>query len=412
VSSGGKVKEYNIIFKSSGADEYRPLKCDEFGVCTFSDGLLALKDQFNLKGGCQDDPNGVLTCVSKDFAGVTERCFVPSKLGQSCSMSARLEHFAPCDVSELGFGEAETTTDPPGGPGTVAAGPVSSPTTSPPSSPPVSGASPESGQPDSGETSNLVINGWWTDCNLPTEAEPDSCRGGSLVAPANGAILINFDSCYANPNFDPRGVSFYTVDGNGGAVIGFHLLFASDAAYSLLAPTDCNGGVCYCSLPRTLRDLRQEILDQGSCGGSIFDGVKCVSERIVSSREACYVPVLEDVSTPSGNKLYCAMAADIDFQVAGAASPSQDPGSSGLPEWAIALISLVILLIFFVLAVGFVRYRRTCEFFSTDDEEEEVWVTPRPHDYKFTRRALNTDDTGDGVWKQSNIHDLKFQMTL
>ncbi|KAI2495706.1 hypothetical protein MHU86_18795 [Fragilaria crotonensis] len=406
LSSGGKVKEYDIIFKSSGADEFRPLNCDEFGVCAFSDGLLALKDQFDLKGGCQDDPDGVYTCVSKDFAGVTERCFVPSKLGQSCSMAARLEHFGPCDKSELGFGEAETITDPPGGPGTVAAGPVSSPTTSPPTSP-----SAEGGNAASSETSNLVINGWWTDCTQPTEAEPDSCRGGNLVAPADGAILINFDSCYANPNFDPRGVSFYSVDGSSGDVIGFHLLFASDAAYSLLAPTDCNGGVCYCSLPTTLRDLRLEILDQGSCGGSIIDGVKCVSEKIISRNEACYVPIVEDVSTPSGNKLYCAMAADVNFQVAGATFPTQDSDSSGLPAWAIVLITLVVLFFLFVLTIGFVRYRRTGEFFSPNDEEEEVWVTPRPHDYKFTRRALNTEEAGDGVWKQSNIHDLKFQMT-
>jgi hypothetical protein len=58
------------------------------------------------------------------------------------------------------------------------------------------------------------------------------------------------------------------------------------------------------------------------------------------------------------------------------------------------------------------QYRRTGEFFSPDDLEEEEWVRAGSHNSKFTRRALNTDDTADGVWKRSNIHDLKFQMTL
>ena len=420
LSSGGKVKEYDIIFKSSGSDKYRPLTCDEFGVCAFSDGLLALKDQFDVKEGCQDDPDGVFTCVSKDFAGVTERCFVPSKLGQSCSMAARLEHFGPCDKSELGFGEAKTITDPPGGPGTVATGPVSSSTTSPPSSPPAGG-----GTSKSGETSNLVINGWWTDCSEPTEPNGDPCSGGNLVEPEGGSILIDFDSCYSNPNLSRRGVSFYTVEKRSGEVVGFHILLTSDTAYSQFAPTNCNVGICDCAVPTNLSDLRQQLLDKGGCSGvDLGDGIKCVKKHIPSNGQSCFVPILEDFSTSSQKNTYCAMAADVQFLMTEedtgdlpgeAEEPKQPPGSSSASSASQSSAVGVVFGVLIVIAVfggiwfAAVRIRkqrndRAKEFGFQGDEDEVVWIPSNAYDPKFTTRGSassvgSASSERDGLYK-------------
>ena len=410
-SDDGQVKEYHIIFGSGGAEKYGPLVCEDSGKCNFTEALSALKEEFELNGSCDDDPSGLYSCLSEDFNGVTDRCFVPATKEDGseffCSMVARVKQFGPCDRSQAGFGVTATIPDTP------------SPTTT-------KEQAIETATSDADQASNLVINGWWTDCTMPTSAEPDPCRNGNLVAPVGGGIIIDFESCYANPNFDPHAVSFFTVDSETNEMIGFHLLFVSDDAFTNLAPTNCDGGVCDCSKPTNLSALRLELLDKNSCSVISSDGVKCIKQEVTAHSQTCYAPILEDFSVDSVVRTHCAMVANLEFLPAdddddsltmpGEAEEPQEPlgfsgssSSKGNPTTAIVVAILSVLAVLGILWCGVIKVRnqrtqRAKKFGFRDEEEDEVvWIPSNVHNPMFSTRP-----TGGSVGSNASGRDGVF----
>lgn len=434
-NTGNKVNEYHIIFASEGPDDYRPLECDSLGACKCNDALLRLKEKFDMSGNCENDPNNVFSCLSEGFLGLTDRCFVPATLssgdGFHCSMAARVEYFGPCDKNEAGFGVAKSPTDVPITSGTSAPNlPTIQPTdpvASPTSEPTDEGTTPEV-VIDSAVTS-FVISGWWTDCTQPTDTKQDLCHGGTIVEPDGGPIVIDFDSCYSNPNFDPRSVSFFALDKMTGEVVAYHMLFVADSAYALYAPTDCDGGVCSCLLPSALGDLRHLILAKGTCGDNLVSGVNCMREPREGYSQACYVPMIEEVGTSTGNKLYCAMVADIEY-LKNNTGDSEVPGEAEQPEEgqggsssenastssssvAGAVIGTLLLLVLFVLVffmvkrVRSIRNNRAKQYGFDTGDDEVSWIPANSHNPKFSTISLaKTRDPAargrDGLYK-SNI---------
>ena len=435
-AADGKVKEYHIIFASDGPDDYRPFECDIDGACVCNEALLSLKEQFGLNSGCQDDPNGDYTCLSKDFFGVSDRCFVPASTEGdpdfSCSMVARLEKFDPCDKSELGFGVVEGTTtggsdevptDQSADPDTSGADPDTNgadPDTSeadPDTSgadPDIRGADPDTIAPlanDATVAFNLAITGWWTDCTDPTTNDEGFCHSGNVVEPDSGPIYIDFNSCYSNPNFDRRSTSFYAVDIFKDELIAFHMMFTSDAAYAKYAPTDCDNGVCDCSLPSVLGDLRDQMLKKGSCRLNIEDGVNCVTQSSKGFAEACYVPMMEDVDTVDGKKISCAMVASIaalprskhtgDTELPGEAEePKQPEGAStpnNEPAQTANVAGLVIGILFSIAALA------TVFFFI---------VRARKVEKAIAEKSVYDDGVNGVVWMRRKAHNPNFSTSI
>lgn len=271
------------------------------------------------------------------------------------------------------------------------------------------------------ELGDTAITGWWTGCTVKENSNNDNnqCTAATNVR-IEEPIYLDLETAYSNPNLQHRSVTFFLKDDNGQAY-AYHLLFNSSESWEMYRPICDDYGECVIESSELLVTYRDGLLPAKACDDGF--GFKCNREIFDGLSSFCYVPAQEIFQ----NVLVCSMAAslqqiprssgedgatqDQDGESSSAASSTQ----SGLPGWAIAVIviaTIIVAFAIFTIIICCIQYRRTGEFFSPDDLEEEEWVRTGSHNSKFTRRALNTDDTADGVWKRSNIHDLKFQMTL
>jgi hypothetical protein len=428
----GRVKQYHLIFNESAPDKFRPLKCASDGSCICSDALFELKEELVTNAtACNDNPNGLYTCLAEDFNhGLTDRCYIPTTqetiYGFRCAMAARIEHFLPCNLSELGFGVVQTSE-------------VDTAGIFPDNVTDTDGV--EATENEIGNTKfniPLLIKGWWTDCTQSTETEANLCRGGNLVEPEGGSIVVDFKSCYSNPNFDPRAVSFFSKSPKGG-ITGFHIMFVSDASYSKLAPSDCKSGVCDCALPSELGNLKEKLVADGDCGADTFEGVICSAKTVEQKDNNCYVPFMEEIISSKGSRLYCSMVAELDFkfpdlsqdsgveiqgeaeeprieQVPSKGSTTQHDNTRKISTTGAIIGSLMIATVILctVLAVQRtkkMRNDRAKEFgFGDDGEEEIVWIPTNAYNPKFTTRSL-TNNLGPEAKGRSGVMRDKYPPT-
>jgi hypothetical protein len=298
----GVVKEFHLIFRSNDPDEFRPFACYTNGACVCPPSIVQLRTQFLAANGCES--TDTYSCTSGDFYGDTNRCYVPATIdfGDTdffCSMLARVEQFLPCDKSQLDGGI------PTGSPSNTAAAPLTiAPTTAVTPTTPAGGGGASVGGPPF----YLAIESWWTSCTRPSSGI-NACSKGTKTNPGNGLVYIDLDSCYSNPNMDGHSVSFYTAV--NGDLVAFHLLFSTDSMYQQNRPLTCDSnGVCDCSKPTELGDLRGELTRKGECISK--PGLTCVTHKSKGFTEECYVPLMEGVScTTDPNEIYCAMAATV-----------------------------------------------------------------------------------------------------
>lgn len=271
------------------------------------------------------------------------------------------------------------------------------------------------------ELGDTAITGWWTGCTVKEISNNDNnqCTAATNIR-LEEPIYLDIEAAYSNPNLKHRSFTFFLKDDNGQAY-AYHLLFNSSESWETYRPICDDYGQCVIESSEILVSYRNGLLPAKACEDGF--GFKCKREMFDGLTSICYVPAQEIFQ----NLLVCSMAASLQ-QIPrsngedgsaqdqnGVSSSSASSTQAGLPGWAIAVIviaTIIVAFAIFTIIVCCMQYRRTGEFFSPDDLEEEEWVRAGSHNSKFTRRALNTDDTADGVWKRSNIHDLKFQMTL
>jgi hypothetical protein len=271
------------------------------------------------------------------------------------------------------------------------------------------------------ELGDTAITGWWTGCTFKEISNNDNnqCTAATNIR-MEEPIYLDLQTGYSNPNLKHRSVTFFLKDDNGQAY-AYHLLFNSSESWETYRPICDDYGECVIESSDILVSYRDGLLPAKACDDGF--GFTCKREMFDGLSSFCYVPAQEIFQ----NELVCSMAASLQQiprsggqdgatqDQKGATNSAASSTQSGLPGWAIAVIviaTIIVAFVIFAIVVCCIQYRRTGEFFSPDDLEEEEWVRAGSHNSKFTRRALNTDDTADGVWKRSNIHDLKFQMTL
>lgn len=448
----GIIKEFHLIFKSDNFGDFRPMNCTDEGMCQCSPALRILKEELTSKGGCDDLNADVYACESGDFYGATDRCYIPATWEGDdgkfyCSMVARIESFEPCDESLISSNLTAPTKTPtsipvvgpeptsPPGPEPTSLQPTTNPTapsptpavpepTSIPASetpvPPTKAPNttifapsqaPSPLIPRSGSTFNTAIVGWWNECSSPDTDDGSYCAGGSKVEIADGPIYIDFNTCYSNPNFPGRSVSFFTPDDRGD-LLSFHLVFTKRNTFEAYSPKSCRDGVCGCNEPTSLGALRNQMVDEKKCFSDAIDGIICITETSKGIKDECYVPLVEGISTDEGNRLLCAMVAEVQTVPRGQTSPASS-SNSGADAAGTAMISILggILVVgaFMVVAFAFLKIRRMQarrRFDHADanvDEDEVEWVRRDSHNPQYSTSHQHRIDEPDGLFKHGNV---------